>query len=193
MQTKKYMNMFPFSEFMGSTAEWTQPDTFERFFELRSADSLLETLSFRSSCGTLATAEALDEKWTFKRVGFLNPRVTVRVAGLEADMSVYQPKFWGDGLLSIENGPLIMWKPTNFWATDWAFIDQVDNIVMGFKGGIEQERLRDIFKIQTTLEIDRTMIYREHIPMLASLGMYLIILHHQDASAAAASAGAAAS
>ena len=69
----------------------------------------------------------------------------------------------------------------------------IDNIVMGFKGGIEQERLRDIFKIQTTLELDRTMIYREHIPMLASLGMYLIILHHQDASAAAATAGAATS
>lgn len=87
-----------------------------------------------------------------------------------------------------------MWKPTNFWATDWAFIDQADNIVMGFKGGIEQERLRDIFKIQTTLEFDITMIYREYTPMLASLGMYLIILHHQDASAAAAaSAGAAAS
>lgn len=186
--------MYPFSEIMGSTAEWTQPNTFECFYELRSAEALLETLSFRSSCGTLATAEALDEKWTFKRVGFLNPRVTVRVAGSEEDMAVYQPKFWGDGLLSIDNGQLFMWKPTNFWATDWAFIDQVNNLVMGFKGGIDQEKLKDIFKIQTTLEFDRTMIYREHTPMLASLGMYLIILHHQDASAAAAaSAGAAAS
>ena len=174
--------------------EWTQPDTFKPFYELRSADSLLETLTFRSSCGTLATAEALDKKWTFKRVGFLNPRVTVRVAGSEEDIAIYQPKFWGDGILTIDNGPLLMWKPTNFWATDWVFVDQVNNMVMRFTGGIDQERLKDILKIQTTLEFDRTMIYREHIPMLASLGMYLIILHHQDTNAAAAAAaGAAAS
>ena len=186
--------MFPFSEYKGSTAEWMQPKALERFYELRSADSLLATLSFRSSCGTLATADTLDNKWTFKRMGFLNPRVTVRIIGSEEDIAIYQPKFWGDGLLTIDNGPLLMWKPTNFWATDWVFIDQVNNIVMGFKGGVDQERLRDLFKIQTTLEFDRTMIYREHTPLLASLGMYLIILHHQDASAAAAAAaGAAAS
>jgi hypothetical protein len=182
------------AHFKGSTAEWIQPKASERFYQLQSEAALLARLSFRSSFGTLAVAETSEGTWTFKRVGFLNPRVTARVAGSEEDFAVYHPKFWGDGVLTLASGPVYTWKPTNFWATDWAFADAAENPVIAFKGGLVNEKLRDIFKVQSTVEILKAPQARNLFSVLFCLGMYLIILYHQDAAAAAAAtAGGAAS
>lgn len=170
----------------GTQAKWVQPKTFERFYELRRRDEVLATLIFRSATGTLATAEAGEETWTFKRVGFLNPRITVRAANTEEDLAVYQPKFWGDGVLSFKAGRFFSWQPTNFWATAWAFIDPEGTVVMAFKPGVEQEKLRDILKTQFTVEFSLAVTTRDLAPLLVTLGLYLLILHQEDAAAAAA-------
>ncbi len=75
---------------------------------------------------SLATAETADGTWTFKRVGFLNPRVTIRAAGSPDNLAVYQPKFWGDGTVTFADGAAFRWQPTNFWATEWAFTGASD-------------------------------------------------------------------
>jgi hypothetical protein len=179
------------SDFAGSTLEWTQPKSFERFYELRVGETRLATLSFRSSFGTLAVVETSEGKWTFKRVGFLNPKITVRIAGSDEDLAVYHPKFWGDGILAFRSGPNFAWRPTNFWATDWAFADAEDKLVLDLKAGVAKEKLRDIFKIQCTVELAQVQRYGDLIPVLIPLGMYLLILHHQDAAAAAAASSGA--
>ena len=51
----------------------------------------LATLRFRSSSGSLATAESAEGCWTFKRVGFLQTRVTIRP--LAADTNCWMTKF----------------------------------------------------------------------------------------------------
>lgn len=178
--------MQPLSEFSGRYLEWLQPKTFDTYYELRSEEQLMGTLTFRSSFGTLAVAETGEGKWSFKRVGFLNPRVTVRSYGSERDLAIYQPKFWGDGILYFTRGPTLLWVPTNFWRTDWAFLDQDERQIVSFKGGVAKEKLKDILKRQTTLELVDTIRFREQMPLLATLGMYLIILHHQDAAGAVA-------
>jgi hypothetical protein len=174
------------SEIEGQPVEWIQPKTFERLYQLRSGQEVLAALTFRSSTGTMATAETTEGRWTFKRVGFLNPRVTVRAAGSEEDLAVYQPKFWGDGVLSFNAGCVWAWKPTNFWATDWAFFDSEGTAVMEFRSGVEKEKLSDIFKTQFTVVFHHTRTVREAVPLLVTLGMYLLVLHQQDAAAAAA-------
>jgi hypothetical protein len=182
------------AEFKDLAAEWIQPSTSKRFYQLQRGEILLGRLSFRSSFGTLALAETSEGRWTFKRVGFLNPRVTARIADSGEDLAVYQPKLWGDGILSFMNGLVFTWKPTNFWATDWAFADAEGNLVIAFKGGVAEEKLRDIFKIQSTVEVVAAPQSRDVFSVLLALGMYLLVLHHQDAAAAAAAtAGSAAS
>lgn len=183
--------MLPLSEFGGRSLEWLQPKTFATYYELKSGEKLVGTLSFRSTFGTLAVAEMANGKWSFKRVGFLNPRVTVRGHGSERDLAVYQPKFWGDGILYFTKGPTLLWVPTNFWRTDWAFLDQDERLIVGFKGGVAKGKLKDILKLQTTLELVDTIRFQEQTPLLAALGMYLIILHHQDAAGAVAATSAA--
>jgi len=171
--------------------EWLQPKTLDRYYELKARQQLLARLTFRSSLGTLATAETADGEWTFKRVGFLNPRVTVRVAGIDTDLAIYQPKFWGDGVLTFKSGIAYAWKPVNFWRTDWSFFNAEEDEVLAFKSGVEQERLRDMFKTQYTLVRLGAGPERELLPILATLGLYLLILHQEDAAAAVAATSAA--
>jgi len=50
--------------------QWRQPHLFKMEYELHAGDELVATLRFRSSFGTLATAQSADGCWTFKRAGF---------------------------------------------------------------------------------------------------------------------------
>jgi hypothetical protein len=76
------------AELMGRELKWTQPGAFKMNYELLAGDELAATLRFRSSFGSLATAESADGCWTFKRAGFFQTRVTIRVCGEEADIAV---------------------------------------------------------------------------------------------------------
>jgi hypothetical protein len=185
--------MQPLSELSGRSAEWVQPGESAPSFHLRSGEKLFASLTFRSMLGTLATGQTSDGLWTFKRVGFLNPRVTVRQAGSDDDLAVYHPKVWGDGHLAFASGRTFVWKPVNFWATDWAFTDAQGVPLMRLKSGLEKEGLRDLLKDQATLELLAASETVEERPILVCLGMYLLILYRIDTAAAvAATAGASA-
>lgn len=168
--------------FAGQSLEWLQPKTLEHHYELQAGPAQLATLTFHSVWGTLATAETADGTWTFKRVGFLNPRVTVRVAGSPDNLAVYQPKFWGDGILTFADRTAFRWRPTNFWASQWAFTGKDDTPLIRFKSGVEKQRLSDIFKTQAIVEIEPEESIGPVMPLLVVLGMYLIVLHQQDAA-----------
>jgi hypothetical protein len=176
---------------VGMRLHWVQPKTFERWFELRAGDSLYATLRFEKAFGTLATAESADGVWTFKRVGFLNPRVTVRKVGAEANLAIYQPKFWGDGLLEFPDGRVFHWRSTNFWGTQWGFADWDGNSLFALKPGVDKPKLSDLFKTQALVEVEAQGHALAELPLLVLLGWYLMILHQDDAAAATAATTAA--
>lgn len=166
---------------------WCQPKALQRTFELRDDNRLFGTLSFVKSFGSLAVASLAAGDWTFKRVGFFRPRVTVRRRNQETDLAVFQPKGWGvEGELLFAGGPSYGWKPTNFWAVRYNFVDRAGKILVTFKPGVEDSKWSDIFKFQALVEIDPSASRLEDLPLLVSLGWYLMILHHEDTSSAGA-------
>jgi hypothetical protein len=177
--------MKPFSEISADPLEWREPKALEQHYELYQGDEIFATLIFKTAFGSLATAETTECKWTFKRVGFLNPRVTVRELGSDGNLAVFQPRFWGDGELILTSGERFTWKPTNFWQTEWVFQDTYDRLWVKFKSGTEKSKLSDLFKTQAMLEIAPVIPARETLPLLVTVGWYLMILHQQDAAAAA--------
>jgi hypothetical protein len=169
-----------------SRPSWFQPRTLERSFELRDGERLLGTLQFPKWSGSLAMASLAAGEWTFKRVGFFRPRVTVRLPGQEADVAVYQPKGWGSGgEVQFAGGRIFAWKPANFWATRYAFLDGAERAIVTFKPGGEESKWSDLFKFQALVEIDPSADGLEELPLLVSLGWYLMILHHDDSEGAA--------
>jgi hypothetical protein len=183
-------NMDRISAFAGQDLEWLQPKALERRYELQAGPAQLAALTFKSAWGTLATAETADGTWTFKRVGFLNPRVTVRAAGSPDDLAVYQPKFWGDGTVTFADGVAFRWQPANFWATEWTFSWAGDVRIVRFKSGVDKAKLSDLFKTQAMVELEPDEWIQPFVPLLTALGMYLIVLHQHDAAGVVAATAA---
>jgi hypothetical protein len=173
------------ADFTHKKLSWVQPKVGVRYFELRAEGETVATLSFRSSSGSLATAEMDGGSRTFKRVGFLNPRVTVRDAGGLEDLASYHPRFWGGGELVFKDGLVVHWKSTNFWGTSWAFADAAGQGIVDFKPGLEHEKLSDMFKTQATVTISPSAPLQGRESLLVALGLYLLILQQEDATASA--------
>lgn len=167
------------------TIFWTQPEGLERRFELRAQESLFAVLVFQSPWGTLATSETAADSWTIKRVGFLNPRVTVRVTGEDENLAIYWPKFWGGGHLKFPDGRQFEWQSTNFWSTEWCFSDAAENRLLQFKPGAEKPGLKEVMKTQAQVEIAPRAFNLPELPLLLVLGWYLLVLYQDDAAAAA--------
>lgn len=177
--------MEAFSTAIGTKLYWIQPRTLERKFELRAETGLFGSLSFATALGTLATAEVATGSWTFKRVGFLNPRVTIREAGRDADLALFWPRFWGGGWLEFANGGKFPWKSIDFWATTWGFADTREELVFTMKPGAEQPKLSDLLKTQAVVEIGTHSFGLTELPLLLMLGWYMMIMQKEDAATTA--------
>ena len=157
---------------------WTQPRAMSRMYELRSADSLIGHLRFERSCSSAACAEVASQKWTFKRVGFVAPSVTVRSASLEANIAVFRRHWGSGGTLHFADGHQTQWRCTNFWGARWAFVGSDNHIVLRFT------HHEGFLKASAELEFERSSAALPEFPLLAALGWYLMILAADDAAAA---------
>src|ERR1700730_10112241 len=161
---------------------WIQPAALRREHELRAGDEVVATLRFQR--GSLADAEADGHHWTFKRQGFWQPRITIRVAGSDADIAVFRPHWAGGGTLELIDGPTVRLSSANFWQSEWVWQEK-DQPLMLFKGR------HGIVKAKGAVEIQPGAAGRPDTPLLVLLGWYLILLHAEDANAAAGSSAAA--
>ncbi|MGE5221694.1 MAG: hypothetical protein ACM3PY_04605 [Omnitrophica WOR_2 bacterium] len=174
---------------IGNEIEWIQPKINQRSYVLCTGDTVFASLRFETSFGSLASAEAADGSWTFKRVGFFKTHVTVRRAGEETDLAVYTPNWFGtEGAIQFTGGRSYTWKPANFWATQYQIQDSLEKVVLTYKSGKEHSNLPDLFKVQARVEIDPAYENIPEISLLVLLGWYLMILRHDDDTTAAAAA-----
>jgi hypothetical protein len=165
---------------------WVQPKRMQRKFELCGGELIFATLEFQKIFGSLATAVASVGRWTFKRVGFFNPRVTVRREGEENDLAVYRPTWSGThGAIDFGDGRLFHWKTANFWATRYTLVDGSGELLVTYHSGLKDARLGNLLKTQARVEIDPAAYDLAELPILVLLGWYLIILQQEDSAAVA--------
>lgn len=173
------------------TLYWAQPKSMQRSFVLHSAELEFASLEFQSAFGSLAIATTAEGSWSFKRMGFFNPRVTIRRSGEQAELGTYRPRWTGkEGTLSLSNGRDFGWRATNFWGTRYAFLDSAGDELLWFKEGAEESRLANLLKIQAQVGIEPFGWQLVEPELLVTLGWYLLILHHEDSAAAAAAVSA---
>lgn len=173
----------------GDQLEWRQPKSLERYYELNHQSHLFGTLTFRSAFGTLAFAEDPVQHWSFKRIGFLNPQITIRMPNADSDYAIFQPKLFSGGTLHTPDGRPIHWQPLNFLRTKWQFADRRGDAILIFSQNYQspdEPKLTDIFKIQATATVESNHITNLEFSMLVNLGFYLLILQTMDAAVIAA-------
>ncbi|HXN00332.1 MAG TPA: hypothetical protein VN973_00395 [Candidatus Dormibacteraeota bacterium] len=175
--------MRPISEFAGQELLWIQPVVRKREHELRAGDDVVATLGFQR--GSLADAQAAGGHWTFKRQGFWHPRVTVRTAGSDTDIAVFQPRWVGGGTLEFPDGRTVRLSSANFWQSEWLWQDNEKPLIR-FKGR------HGIVKARGAVELEPDVVASPDLAMLVLLGWYLILLHAEDSAAASSAASVAA-
>jgi len=159
--------------------EWRQPDSRHRRYELAANSQLIATLRFEKLGGTLATGECGPNRWTFKRTGFLSPKVSIRVAGSDNAIAMFAPSWTGSGWLAFDSGRRYHLRATNFWATEWAFESEDGTRVIALFGP------HGVFKQGGHAHVAESALSLPETPVLLLLIWYLRVLMNEDASAAA--------
>lgn len=157
---------------------WSQPMLSKREFELHSGSDLVATLKWHRPFGSLATGQYADEAWTFKRAGFLRPRVTVRLPGSEIDFAQYEAGWAGGGQLLLSGGRGYYWRQRSFWHNVWAFENETGEIVTQFRADMH------VLKYKVLLSIPDIGQSAPDRSLLSMLGLYLLILSDEDTTTA---------
>lgn len=170
---------------------WIQPKALNLIYELRGENDLFGTLVFPKTFGSLAEAETADGKWTLKRVGYFNTRITIRKYEHENDIAVFKPNLMATtGTIQFANGNSYQWSTSNFWNTKFEFKNKNGDLVIVFHSGVNEPKLKDWFKTQARVEIIDTKQNMEELALLIMLGWYLIIVLQMDSSTGAVVAAA---
>lgn len=155
---------------IGQELMWVQPDSLKHEYELCTADDLVATLRWVKTGGSLANAESANGKWTFKRAGFLKPRVLVRRAGSVSDIATFEASPNGNGFLDFSHGERFRWADTNLWRTEWKWSSLDGTHLVGFKLQSDPAAVRASVDVQPGMAADL------ELPLLTLLGWYLIVL-----------------
>lgn len=166
------------AELTNREMKWTQPGAFTMNFELQAGDELAATLQFRSAFGSFATGEGADGCWTFKRTGFFQPRVTIRVCGEETDIAVFKNNTWnGGGTVVLPDGREVL-VTTNLWQSKLEFkTESAETLIQFISAGL--------IHLSAEVGISQAATGLAELPWMVMLGWYLIVMMHMDAAASA--------
>jgi hypothetical protein len=138
--------------------------------QLISEGQIVGTLRWASGRSSLATAESADGAWTFKRAGFLRPRMTIREPGSDSDLAV-MPMSWAvEGCLRFADGR-VLFRSSSFWRSDITVSDSRGKKLLVLKpdsrgGGA-----------MGSIQIDKSALEDEPgVPLLAIFGVYLVLM-----------------
>lgn len=162
---------------VGQELEWNQPKVMRRLFTLMNGSSEIALLRFES--GSLATGEYNGGKWTFKRTGFLSPKITVRAGGSDADLAVFTPGRMGGGTVAFATGPRYSLRPTNFWRTEWTFETEDRHVLVTLSGRPH------LFKLGGIATVTQMAAGLTETPVLLLLMWYVRVLIHEEEAAGA--------
>jgi hypothetical protein len=162
--------------------QWVQTGDLDSELIAEDSNEPFATLKWAKRWGSLATGEASDGKWTFKRVGFLHPKVTVRESESTAETAVFSLTWAGDGVLEIlSEATKFSFKRTSMWHSEW-FLKRNDanEIILTIKPDLNQTSSPSKRKISAEVEFGQNALEEQRLSLLALIAWYVIILMTYD-------------
>ncbi len=137
---------------------------------LTSDGQVYAKVTWANSWGSLATGESGDGRWTLKRVGFLRPRVTVRMEGSQSDLAVVTVDWNGGGNVAFSDASSFSFKRVGFWHSEFVLADSTGRRIFTMKSG---SGLRQ----EATLGLENEAARSSwRTSLLAIVGWYLSVL-----------------
>jgi hypothetical protein len=173
-------SLSPMKDLAVQPAEWVGHGLAKRSYELRSDSETFATLRWETAFGSRATARTRAATWTLKRIGFFNPKVTVRAPEVETDLAVYHPDWIGNGRVELPGGRTWRWKCLGFWRSKYGFTDESGEPLIEYHA--------NTLKLPATAKLvvtPRALALAE-FSLLVVLGWYVTVLTFDDMMVAAA-------
>lgn len=173
--------MIGLTDLAGQELKWTQSSAWKMNYELHGGTKVIGKLQFRNSLGSLATGECAEGRWTFKRVGFLQTRVTIRAEGGASELAIFKNNTWsGGGTLELPDGRKFL-ATSNFWQTKIEFktADGAD----GKK--LFEFQNRGLLHTEYMVTIHPEGQALPELPWILMLGCYLAVMMAYDSTTAA--------
>ena len=145
-------------------------DTNEHSFELRAGDEVVGRLQLGDK--QRGDGDAANERWTFRREGFLRQRVTVRVPGSDANVAIFHVSWKKGGILELDRGRWMRLRLPSLWRWKWTWADMYGRPLVHLENGLF---MRDG---QVTIEPDAAAA--PDVPLLVVLGWYLLVVWALD-------------
>ncbi len=147
---------------------------------LTSEGQIYAKVTWAKGWGSLATGESGDGRWTLKRVGFLRPRVTVRMEGSQSDLVVVTMDWEGGGNVAFADASAFSFRRVGFWHPELVLADSMGRKVFTMTPGSGRGKRGATFRLEN--EAARSSW---RTSLLAIVGWYLSILatdYDQNAS-----------
>jgi len=162
--------MRPIGNVITQELTWTRAGTSRRTYELRAGAEVVATLRYARGWGADAVVEAGDSSWTFRRVGFWHPRVTVRVVGSETDLATFHARGMGRGMLDLSPTRRFQRVATIFAPSSpiqwmWQQTDATSLVLI---------RPYGLMKIRGKVEIEPAAAALPELDLLVTFGWYLL-------------------
>lgn len=152
----------------------TPPD-----FELQGPHGVYATLTFLDAERSLARIRTAEGTWTVKHLGLLNPVITLREEGSDANLAIFHPHALRHGKLQFEDGAVFDWAWLHQAGPGGAFLDGAGRPLVHLQAHLGRELTSPSTDLETCdvdLDMNPAAHYRQ--ALLAALGWYLVQLDH---------------
>jgi hypothetical protein len=162
--------------------QWIQTGDLDSQLISEGSDEPFAKLKWAKKWGSLATGESADGKWTFKRVGFLHPKVTIRETGTESDIATFSLSWGGDGVLEIPSeASAFLFKRTSMWHSEWILKrNDSEETVLTIRPDFGLTKVPTKKKLGAEVELGQNALAQSRLSLLALFTWYLIILMTYD-------------
>ena len=142
-----------------------------RSFILEAEGAELGRLAFSGKSGSLAKGMTAHGEWTFKREGFLHPRITVRSTGADNNCGALTLSSNGNGKLTLSSGEEFNFVTGGWLQSHWSFNRGLAEIVRFSRDGSSAD-----------VEIVNPTVTLETLSILVMLGWYAPLLAADEAA-----------
>ena len=128
-------------------------------------------LFFSGKSGSLAKGETAHGEWTFKREGFLHPRITVRKTGADNNCGALSLSASGNGKLTLAWGEEFTLSTGGWMQSHWSFMRGAVEVIRFSRDGSSAD-----------VEILNLKLTAETLSVLVLLGWYAPLLAAEEAA-----------
>jgi hypothetical protein len=172
--------MTNFAKIKAQQLTWTQSQPFSTRYHLQDAQGLLARLVVQFHRNSfIGQADAAGEAWTFQYTRFVKPYASIRRMESHSLAGTFESSWMGEGIFHNTNGRDYLWHNSDPWTKIWKFMGEDEN------GVAKDNRLATfvwkpgLLKKSAQVLLARGALECEELPILMSLGMFLMLIPKQ--------------